>query len=148
MRNSSWKHCHETKLHHSQRPVTLYFNMTSHWKWNVMLIFSSLNATEVVKMATSVVLLATYFSKIWIKTRQLSNKKLHLQMLSAKWWPFCFRHNVLSAVEPSAALDSITANQIIHPRAPRLPTNWNCARIMVFLEINRTAICDRHGLMN
>ena len=49
MRNSSWKHCYETKLHHSQRPVTLYFNMTSHWKWNVMLIFSSLAARKLSK---------------------------------------------------------------------------------------------------
>ena len=39
--------------------------------------------------------LGTDFSEIWKKSLQFSIEKTHLNMLSAKWLPFCFGLNVL-----------------------------------------------------
>ena len=41
--------------------------------------------------------LGTNFSEIWIGIQTFSFTKLHLKMSSAKWRPFCFGLNVLSA---------------------------------------------------
>ena len=38
---------------------------------------------------SSIGLLGTNFSDVWIKIEEFSFKKIHLKMLSAKCWPFC-----------------------------------------------------------
>ena len=40
--------------------------------------------------------LGTNFSEILIKIDTFSFKKMHLNMSSAKWQPFCLGHNVLT----------------------------------------------------
>ena len=42
--------------------------------------------------------LGTNFSEILIEIQIFSLKKIHLKMLSAKWWPFCLGLNVLTSV--------------------------------------------------
>ena len=39
----------------------------------------------------------TNFSEIFVKIYRFSFKKMHLKMLSAKWWPSCLGLNVLTA---------------------------------------------------
>ena len=42
--------------------------------------------------------LGTKFSEISIEIQTYSFKKVHLEMLSAKWWPFCLGFNVLNTL--------------------------------------------------
>ena len=44
--------------------------------------------------------LGTNFNEILFETHTYSFHKMHLKMLSVKWWPFCFGLNVLCAVQP------------------------------------------------
>ena len=55
----------------------------------------------------------TNFSEIVIKIHAFSFKKIHLKMLSGKWWPFCLGLNVLISNENCWALwwpDSVIHN--------------------------------------
>ena len=45
----------------------------------------------------------TNFSEIWIEIYTFSLKKMHLNMSSGKWWPFCLGLNVL---KPSKQLNN------------------------------------------
>ena len=42
------------------------------------------------------IILGTNFSEKLIEIHTLSLKKIHLKMLSGKWWPFCLGLNVLT----------------------------------------------------
>ena len=48
--------------------------------------------------------LGTYFSEILIKICTFSFKKMHLKMLSGKWWPFCLNLIVLTQVIPDTKM--------------------------------------------
>ena len=48
--------------------------------------------------------LGTNFSEIWIKIQDFSFKKMHLNILSAKLWPFCPGGDC-GPVEPCGIMD-------------------------------------------
>ena len=65
--------------------------------------------------------LGTNFSEILSKIHSFSFKKMHLKMSSAKWPPFCFGLNVLSACskyiwDPNLVI-TLTADDLAHNRA-------------------------------
>ena len=68
-------------------------NMSGNWvsigSHNGMLPFWHQAITWTNDNLLSIGRLATIFSEIWIKTQTFSFMKMHLKMLSAKWWPFC-----------------------------------------------------------
>ena len=55
--------------------------------------------------------LATNFSEMLIKIHTFSFKKIHLNMSSGKWWPFCLGLNVLTGMEIRARITDIHVNR-------------------------------------
>ena len=61
--------------------------------------------------------LSTNYSEIFIKILTFSSKKMHLKMLSGKWWPFCLSLNVLKGIV------------FCQNKADALQNNTTCPRI-------------------
>ena len=48
--------------------------------------------------------LREHFNEVLIEIPTFSFKKMHLKVLSAKWWPFCLSLNVLNSLRPNDAM--------------------------------------------
>ena len=61
--------------------------------------------------------MGTNISEIWIKIYTFSFKKMHLKMLSGKWWPFCLCLNMITTVDTTKPKHNTTAC---------MPILWGC----------------------
>ena len=76
----------------------------------------------------------TNFCEIWTKIQNLSIKKIHLKISSAKWRPFCSCLSVSTITWiPDADITIwhwIGWSRVFHYRSPSTdPSHWNCTSI-------------------